>query len=624
MKVHILTSYKQFIYCTLLLLFFTGCERTTDGLDAPGFSTNPDVFIDTFSPGLNYAAFGGSLVTAFDVDIETTYNNTAASMKFEVPNYNNPSGAYAGGTYFTSDPRDLSGYNALTFWAKASKAATLDIVGFGNDLGASPYQTSISGLQINTNWHQYIIPLPDASKLTAERGMFFYSEGPEEGLGYTFWIDELKFENLSSLAHQTAGIFNGEEVTVSAENGQTIQITGLVSTHNLPTGINQSVNPSSRFFSFTSSDPSVATVNPEGVVTVLAAGTAVITATMSNLPASGSLTINSVGEVIKPPVPAPVPTRPADKVISMYSNAYTNVPIDTWNTRWLYSTAEEFFIQIQGDDVIRYRNLNFVGIEFSSQPIDAGGMTHFHIDIWTPDPTNPPNSFKILLVDFGADATYGGGDDSSHELTFTSPTISTQNWVSLDIPLANFSGLVNRNHLAQMVLSGDLPNVYVDNVYFYNTGAPPVTPATAAPTPTYAAADVISVFSDAYTNIAGTNLNPNWGQATSVTQEAIQGNNTLKYTGLNYQGIQLGSNQNISSFAYLHLDFWTANSTTLNIYLISPGPVETPYSLSVPTSGWTSLDIPLSEFAPVDLTNVFQFKFDGNGTIYLDNLLFRK
>jgi hypothetical protein len=49
---------------------------------------------------------------------------------------------------------------------------------------------------------------------------------------------------------------------------------------------------------------------------------------------------------------------------------------------------------------------------------------------------------------------------------------------------------------------------------------------------------------------------------------------------------------------HLHLDFWTANSTALNVFIISPGPVEKPYALTVPTSGWTSIDIPLTELSP--------------------------
>jgi hypothetical protein len=147
-------------------------------------------------------------------------------------------------------------------------------------------------------------------------------------------------------------------------------------------------------------------------------------------------------------------------------------------------------------------------------------------------------------------------------------------------------------------------------------------PSVAAPTPTRNASLVKSIFSDAYTNVAA-NLNPNWGQATVVTQPLIAGNTTLLYTGLTYQGIELGSNQDVSGMGFLHLDYWTTNSTALNIYVISPGPVEKAYALAVPTTGWNSVDIPLSAFAPpVVLSNVFQFKFDGNGTIYLDNLYF--
>ncbi|MBK6783147.1 MAG: hypothetical protein IPG79_04870 [Saprospiraceae bacterium] len=75
--------------------------------------------------------------------------------------------------FFTGSGRNLSSYNVLTFWAKASKSATIDIVGFGNDLGVNKYTTSVSGLAVNTNWKKYYIPIPDASKLNAERGMFF-------------------------------------------------------------------------------------------------------------------------------------------------------------------------------------------------------------------------------------------------------------------------------------------------------------------------------------------------------------------------------------------------------------------------------------------------------------------
>ena len=47
-------------------------------------------------------------------------------------------------------------------------------------------------------------------------------------------------------------------------------------------------------------------------------------------------------------------------------------------------------------------------------------------------------------------------------------------------------------------------------------------PPTAAPTPTtHAATDVISVFSNAYTDLSGTDFYPNWGQGTVVSNITV-------------------------------------------------------------------------------------------------------
>ncbi len=614
-------SYYSITVIIAFLLMAVSCERKLDGLELATYPTTPEVFIDGFSTGLYYAAYGTSKVTAFNVDYSVKYKGTA-SMRFDVPDTTDPNGSYVGGVFGTNPGRDLSAYNVLTFWAKASQPAVLNEIGFGNDMGASKYKVTIPNLTVNSNWMKYYIPIPDPSVLTQEHGMLFYSAVHQNGRGYTFWIDEVKFENIGTIAHKTAGILNGQDVIKNnVETDEEFQVSDLYASFNLPTGVDQKVSLTTSYFAFKSSNPAVATVDPTGKVKTVGAGSAVITATMGDLAAKGSLTINSVGQSVKPTEPATTPSLPAANVISLFSNVYTNVPVDTWNTHWLYSTAENQDVKIKGDDAIRYRNLNFVGIEFSSQPIDAGDMTNFHIDIWTPDATSG-KKFKVLLADFGADGVYGGNDDSNFEVTINSPPLASQQWVSINIPMSSFTGLKSKSHLAQLVLSGDLPNLYIDNVYFNNSG--PTTPTTAAPVPTYSAANVISVFSDAYTNISGTDLSPNWGQATVVSQISVAGNNTLKYKGLNYQGIQLGSAQNVSAMSFLHLDFWSANSTALNVYLISSGPVEKAYKLTVPTSGWTSLDIPLSSFAPVNLSGVIQLKFDGNGDIYLDNILFRK
>ena len=617
MKTNMLIRLKKYIPIVFLAALFMGCERDLTDLQPVTFPDNPEVFIDGFTAGLNYAAFGGSVPTAFDVDKKETYNNSEASMRFDVPNAGDPRGAYAGGVFFTGTGRNLTGYNALTFWAKASQSAVIDVVGFGNDLGASEYQVTISGMQVSTNWQKYIIPLPNPSVLTAERGMFYYSTGPVDGKGYSFWVDELKFENLGTIAHPQFSILSGQDQDETSFVGVEKTITGLTSVFNLPSGINQAVSLAPAYFEFTSSDPSIATVDESGKVLVTGGpGMTIITAKVGEVAVEGSLTIRSQGVFQL----APVPTRPVENVISVFSNAYPNVPVNYYNGYWEpYQTTLSADFEVDGDQVLNYTNFNFVGIEFSSPAIDASAMTHLHADIFIPAALTGNAQMRFELVDLVATV--------SGTFTTTITPGQSQQWISLDIPLSNFAGLSAKNNLGQLIFvdaNEKISNFYADNIYFFSDGTQPSSPATAAPVPTHPASNVISVFSDSYTAIPGTDLNPDWGQATVVTTLQIQGNNTLKLAGLNYQGIQFGASQDVSAMGFLHLDFWTANSTALNIYLISPGPVETPYALTVPTSGWSSVDIPLSSFAPVNLNDVIQLKFDGNGDIYLDNIYFRK
>ena len=620
---HTVKHISQFVLVIILSLFMSCGDRSVDGLSSPTFPAKGEVFIDDFTSDLIYAAFGGSDVKAFQVDYETTYNNSRASMRYEVPDANSPQGAYAGGAYFSRTGRDLSGFNALTFYIKATQSTTIDVLGFGNDFGSSAYQVALQALPVNSNWKKVIIPIPDPAKLNGEKGLFYYSTGPVNQKGYTFWIDEVRFEYVPDLGECIGELFLGEDKKIpSAEKGSTIRIDGLQVNVSLPNGTNQINSISPAYFMFESSNTAIATVSDKGVISVLDSGNAKITAKLAGRTAKGSLELSAKGTADLPTIQAPIPTVNANNVISLYSNAYTNVPIDTWNTKWQYSTTENAFIKINNDDVIRYYNLNFVGVEFSANPINANSMTHFHIDLWTPDATALPNNVKVMLVDFGANAVYGGGDDVSHEITISAPTLKSNTWISMDIPLSSFTGLTTKAHLSQLVLSGTVTNLFIDNVYLYTSTSGP---NTGAPIPQYPASDVLSIFSDSYTNIPGTNFNPNWGQNTVVSQPNINGNTTLLYTGLNYQGIQIASNQNVSSYGFLHVDYYASSSTALQVFLISPGPIETPYTLSVPTgSGWKSIDIPLTAFAPVALNSVFQLKFVGNGNVYLDNILFRK
>ena len=168
--------------------------------------------------------------------------------------------------------------------------------------------------------------------------------------------------------------------------------------------------------------------------------------------------------------------------------------------------------------------------------------------------------------------------------------------------------------------------LYFDNLQVPDgfTVPPLAEPTTVPPVPAHSAENVLSVYTEVYINIPGTNFTPNWGQSTGVTVNYnAAGNNTLKYANLNYQGTQY-TNQNVSGYEYIHVDFWTPNSTLLRFFVISPG-AETFYTLPITPNEWVSVDIPLTHYVPpVNLADVFQFKVDGNGTVYFDNLYFWK
>ena len=148
-------------------LFLVSCERDiSNDAEPASFTNNPDVFIDTFSSGLEYYPYQGSVLNAFSVDTDDTYQGSGA-MRFDVPNVGDPAGAYAGAIFRDDNGgRNLTEYDALTFWAKATQAGTVDAFGFGQDFFEDKYAVTLPSVQLTTNWRKYVIPIPDASVLT--------------------------------------------------------------------------------------------------------------------------------------------------------------------------------------------------------------------------------------------------------------------------------------------------------------------------------------------------------------------------------------------------------------------------------------------------------------------------
>jgi len=160
-------------------------------------------------------------------------------------------------------------------------------------------------------------------------------------------------------------------------------------------------------------------------------------------------------------------------------------------------------------------------------------------------------------------------------------------------------------------------------------------PIPASPTPTVAAANVKSIYSDAYT-VSVTNFsNPAWWNSTWSAVTLGDGGNALKLVattaGGGGGGVQFDA-LTITGMTYLHFDIYpgsdAANATIK--YCVTPAgawivlPTPTNFS-SLTANAWNSFDIPVSSLASGASTLPTQVgfgTFSGPGTFYVDNILF--
>ncbi len=190
-------------------------------------------------------------------------------------------------------------------------------------------------------------------------------------------------------------------------------------------------------------------------------------------------------KAIAAPDPAPTtaaptpPVRNAVDVISLFSNAYTNIAIDTWSAPYDDSSVTD--LQVVGNDIKKILFSNFLGVQFTGagKHIDATPMTNFHIDLWTSTATLD-KSFNLKF------SNWGGGSGEANAIQFSTnngsipalPATNPGTWISLDIPLSKMAGA--RNDLAEFLITsggpGSLGTVYVDNIYFWREPLPAGTP----------------------------------------------------------------------------------------------------------------------------------------------------
>ncbi len=374
--------------------------------------------------------------------------------------------------------------------------------------------------------------------------------------------------------------------------------------------------------------------------------------------ASGKFYIDDITQIETPVAMAPstnatVPDKDAANVVSVYSDAYTNISGINYDPNWGQSGHMKVVTDFDPtgggtDTVMFFEDFNYQGTDFSGNPQDLSSMEFLHLDIWVAEGTD--RQVKISPIN-------GGSGTGAEEVLIEVP-LTPGSWNSVDLPKSSFTGMV-WDDVVQIKFDGqfngdgsantDPFDIYVDNIYFYKSGPSSTTePTTNAPVPSVDAANVASVYSNAYTDIAGINYDPNWSQSghmkvvTDFNPTGSGSDTVLFYDDFNYQGTDFSGNpQDLSSMEFLHVDIWVPTGTDRQVK-ISPvnggsgtGIAEVLIEVPLTPGSWNSVDLPKSSFTGMVWDDVIQIKFDGqfNGDgsantdpfdIYVDNIYFHK
>ena len=159
-------------------------------------------------------------------------------------------------------------------------------------------------------------------------------------------------------------------------------------------------------------------------------------------------------------------------------------------------------------------------------------------------------------------------------------------------------------------------------------------PLTAAPNPpSRASVDVVSLFSDKYTNVTLDELPTSWS-STGFEATTIGTDNLWKLTTLDFLGMvtNYANGVDLSSMEKMHIDYWVPDGTTNELLVKIVNTVdggEDIESLGTTVGGsWQSIDIDMTGFDGGNLANknkITQVLIDSDGTagvVYIDNFYF--
>lgn len=307
---------------------------------------------------------------------------------------------------------------------------------------------------------------------------------------------------------------------------------------------------------------------------------------------------------------APKPDKAADKVMSIYSGAYQSIVPEMFVGSWNQATQAQAK-DCSGDEAYKLSNFDYLGFQLvpGDGTVDVSSMKNIHIDLYSSTDMSV-NFYPIQL-------------NPTNDTQKKTLNLKAGEWNQFDMPMSDFAGL-DFSKLGQFKFDGgNGQTFYFDNLYFWTDEIEDPDPQPdeipAAPWPAHSQSNVMSIFSDAYSTIAGNMVVGRWGQQTADSKVYLQGDETFLFDNFDYFGLQMSPTDdrvNVSGMKNFHIDIYALSAVNINFHPISFGDgannkVENNMVvLQVPARQWTSFDFPFSYFPDVDFSNLAQLKFE--------------
>lgn len=329
----------------------------------------------------------------------------------------------------------------------------------------------------------------------------------------------------------------------------------------------------------------------------------------------------------QPTTAAPTPKQPADDVVSLFSDHYETTGKGPEPQSYGGDNAvTKDSITINGiTDYLLRSSGNSNGVFTSNWSAQKKGT--IHLDVYA----ETSGTFS-----FGIGTTFSASSQTWLD-DYEWPTLEAGTWTSIEVPVVEFvkKGLDDATNVQSIRFKGK-GKYYIDNIYAYGEKQEYVAPVDIpiAPTPQHDETEnlVKSAFSDSYKR--STKEDPFTvsyaGKISTIKRSYVSDENqfVLEMKNLSTAGVNV-STWDLTKCNFVHIDvYWDGSGDgTFEFGMNKDDWSGKNFSYmenftwpQLVANEWTSIDIPLAEFASFFQLKIIMLQFKGSGTFYVDNL----